>query len=356
MRINIKQTITTFILIILVFACTHDGALLNPLFTSRINDTVAKTPFDSTTTTSGCDTTKINYVEHIKPIMTKYCTSCHSTNLKLGGYDLSTYAGTLIPAKSGKLLGSVLHGTGFIPMPSTNQFISTCEVSLIKRWIEQAYLVDSVGSSDTAIIVNPPVTPSVNTCNPDTVYFASQILPLMVSSCAMSGCHDVISKKDGVIMTDYTNIMKIVKANDPNGSKLYKSLIDTDLEDRMPMSPIPPLNQTQIALVYKWIEQGAKNNACTNTTSGTCTTTNMSFSKDVLPIFTSNCNGCHNAVAPSAGINLTTYSGTISISTRIIGSITHAAGFSPMPTSTIKLSDCDISKISAWINQGKLNN
>ena len=103
MRINIKQAITTFILIILAFACTHDGALLNPLFTSRINDTVAKTPFDSTTTTLGCDTTIINYVEHIKPVMTKYCTSCHSTSLKLGGYDLSTYAGTLLPAKSGKL-------------------------------------------------------------------------------------------------------------------------------------------------------------------------------------------------------------------------------------------------------------
>lgn len=44
-----------------------------------------------------------------------------------------------------------------------------------------------------------------------------------------------------------------------------------------------------------------KNNTCLNTTSGTGITKNMSFAKDVLPIFTSNCNGCHNAVAPSAG-------------------------------------------------------
>lgn len=354
MRRHTIKTIIIFSLLAFIIACTHEVATLNPLFTSRLNDTVAKNPFD-TTLTGTCDSTKINYVEHIKPVMTKYCTSCHSTSLKLGGYDLSTYAGTLIPAKSGKLLGSVLHAAGFVPMPSTNLYISTCEVNLIKRWIEQSYLVDSIGSADTAVI-NPPITPGVNTCNPDTVYFASQILPLMVSSCAMSGCHDVISKKDGVIMTDYANIMNIVKAGNPTGSKLYKSLIDSDPGDRMPMAPIAPFTQTQIDLVYKWILQGAKNNACTNTIAGACSTTNMSFSKDVLPIFTSSCNGCHNAVAPSAGINLTTYSGVLSVSSRIIGSITHAAGYAPMPTATIKLTDCEISKISAWINQGNLNN
>ena len=60
--------------------------------------------------------------------------------------------------------------------------------------------------------------------------------------------------------------------------------------------------------------------------------------------------------APSAGINLTTYAGTIAVSARIIGSITHASGYAPMPTANISLSNCDISKISEWIKQGKLNN
>ena len=218
-------------------------------------------------------------------------------------------------------------------------------------------ILDSIGSTDTTKIVNPILTPAgINTCNPDTVYFASQILPLLVSTCAMSGCHDEKSRKDGVVMTDYVNIMKTVKAGDSKNSKLYKSLIDKDPEDRMPMAPIPPYNQTQIELVSKWITQGAKNNACTNTIAGNCVISNMSFSKDVLPIFISNCNGCHNAVAPSAGINLTTYAGTIAVSARIIGSITHASGYAPMPTANISLSNCDISKISEWIKQGKLNN
>ena len=353
---KLKPTNIFFVLVLFVvlYACSHQVGVLNPLLTSRINDTVAQVPFDTTASFGVCDSTKINYNEHIKPIMTKYCVSCHSTALKLGGYDLSNYAGALVPAKSGKLLGSVQHATGFIPMPSVSQFISNCEILLIKRWAEQSFLFDSLGSvADTSTLAN---NQNVNTCNPDTVYFASQILPLMLSSCAMSGCHDAISKKEGIIMTDYTNIMRIVKAGNPTGSKLYKSLIDTDPENRMPLAPLPPFNQTQIDLVYKWIAQGAKNNQCINNSLANCTTTNMSFSKDIQPIFTSNCTGCHNATAPSAGINLTTYSGTIAVSTRLVGSITHAAGYAPMPTATVQLSACDINKITAWIAQGKLNN
>ncbi len=356
MSIKTKHIISFFTIVILIVACSHDIANFNPLLTSRLNDTVAKTPFDSTLNNAlGCDTTKINYVEHIKPIMTKYCTSCHSSTLKLGGYDLSNYAGTLIPAKSGKLYGSVLHAVGFSPMPSTNLFISTCEASLIKRWIDQSYLVDSAGSKDTTVL-NQPITPSVNTCSLDTVYFASQILPLMTSSCAMSGCHDAISRREGIQMTDYANIMKIVRAGSPSNSKLYKSLVDSDPENKMPLPPIPYFTTAQVDLVYKWILQGAKNNSCINTSTANCTTTNMSYSKDIQPIFASNCNGCHNATAPSGGINLTTYNGTIAISARLVGSITHAAGYSPMPTSTIQLNTCEINKISAWIQQGKINN
>jgi len=211
--------------------------------------------------------------------------------------------------------------------------------------------IDTSGGGGTIIIDT-----TINTCNPDTVYFASQFFPLIQSSCAMSGCHDAITKADGIVLTDYTNIMKIVKAGDPSNSKLYESLIERDIEDRMPLLPVPPFTQTQIALVYKWIQQGAKNNACINTLTSACVTTNMSFTTHILPIFATNCNGCHNATVPAGGINLTTYTGTKAISARLLGSITHTAGFIPMPSSTTKLAACDINKIAAWISQGTLNN
>lgn len=113
-----------------------------------------------------------------------------------------------------------------------------------------------VGIADTIIIppkdstvIGFPKDTTINTCNPDSVYFASQFFPLMLSSCAMSECHDAITKADGIVLTDYTNIMKIVKSGDPANSKLYKFLIDSDPEDRMPMAPVPPFTQNQINLV-----------------------------------------------------------------------------------------------------------
>jgi hypothetical protein len=41
---------------------------------------------------------------------------------------------------------------------------------------------------------------------------------------------------------------------------------------------------------------------------------------------------------------------------KLVGAITHAAGFLPMPQSAPKLSDCNINKIKDWVNRGALNN
>jgi len=37
---------------------------------------------------------------------------------------------------------------------------------------------------------------------------------------------------------------------------------------------------------------------------------------------------------------------------RIIGAINHDDGFSPMPKGGSKVSDCDIDKMTQWINDG----
>ena len=115
---------------------------------------------------------------------------------------------------------------------------------------------------DTTTIPTIPSTPAVN-CSPDTVYFQQSVLPLITSNCAMSGCHDAISKKEGVILTDYTNIIREVKVSSPASSDLYKCLF-ANSEDRMPPAPAAEFSLTQKALVLKWIQQGAKNNSCSN--------------------------------------------------------------------------------------------
>lgn len=89
-----------------------------------------------------------------------------------------------------------------------------------------------------------------------------------------------------------------------------------------------------------------------------CPTTDMSFAADVLPVFDSNCNGCHSTANGFGGIVLDNYQSVKATvdNGRLFGAINHDAGFSPMPQGNPKLSDCTISKIEAWINDGAQNN
>jgi len=94
--------------------------------------------------------------------------------------------------------------------------------------------------------------------------------------------------------------------------------------------------------------------------TSTCDTSAAStFSATVLPILATNCNTCHGGAAVSGmGINLDTYNGVITQvnSGKLMGDITHAAGYNAMPLGGGKLSDCNIAKIQRWINAGKTNN
>ncbi len=89
-----------------------------------------------------------------------------------------------------------------------------------------------------------------------------------------------------------------------------------------------------------------------------CDTVNMTFSADIVPIMQAHCNSCHNTTTANAGVNMENYNGVklIADNGTLVGTITHASGFSPMPQGKPKLAACDIDKIKAWIEQGTKNN
>ena len=50
---------------------------------------------------------------------------------------------------------------------------------------------------DPEFVPDPPTdTTQTNPCSPDTVYFQNEVLSLIVSSCAKSGCHDAATKAE----------------------------------------------------------------------------------------------------------------------------------------------------------------
>lgn len=203
---------------------------------------------------------------------------------------------------------------------------------------------------------NAPVIPPTvsNNCSPDTVYFTNEVLPIIASNCAMSGCHDATTRADGVVLTNYNQIMEYVRAGNASRSELYEVMIDSDPDKRMPPPPMSPLSSAQLAKVQKWINQGAKNNSCV----GSCDTTAFTYTAVIKPMMETKCVGCHKPGNLGGNIDLSTHAATriVALNGKLLGSIAHQVGYSPMPKNGAKLQDCEITQVRKWVTAGALNN
>jgi len=191
-------------------------------------------------------------------------------------------------------------------------------------------------------------------CSADTVYFVQSVLPLLTSSCAQAGCHNGQTGGDAgdYTLNTYAGIRQIVQPGNAGSSRL----ISITSSGSMPPYGYTALSSDQIAMLSKWINQGAANNSCT---ASSCDTTGVTYSKTVVPILQTNCTGCHSGSAPAGGgVDLTTYANvsTQVASGKLWGDISHSTGYNAMPLGGSQLSACDRSKIHAWINAGAPNN
>lgn len=86
-----------------------------------------------------CDTTgTINYLGHLKPLVDRYCVSCHGATNPNGGIKLLTASDLKTVAQSGKLLNSLKRVSKTTAMPPTYA-LSTCEITQFELWTKQGY-------------------------------------------------------------------------------------------------------------------------------------------------------------------------------------------------------------------------
>ena len=89
-----------------------------------------------------------------------------------------------------------------------------------------------------------------------------------------------------------------------------------------------------------------------------CDTLIVTYSATVLPILNTHCRLCHSGPNANNGIRVDDYASVKQLVSngKLLGTITHSPGFSPMPQGANKLSECNIAKIRQWIARGALNN
>jgi mono/diheme cytochrome c family protein len=89
-----------------------------------------------------------------------------------------------------------------------------------------------------------------------------------------------------------------------------------------------------------------------------CDTTDaITYSGSIAPIMAANCNVCHSTSAASAGVITDNYNDLYIIATN--GSLWAAVSWSGavrMPKGSDQLSDCDLTKINKWIEDGAPDN
>jgi ribosomal protein S16 len=197
----------------------------------------------------------------------------------------------------------------------------------------------------------------------EPVCFNTQVYPLILNSCAVSGCHNG-GGEEGPDLTSYEKIVAQVRPGNPRQSSLYRVL--TDVYGNL-MPPHQPLAESDRNLIKIWIEQGAQNTVCNDTGGSGLKSDTVCFSQDILPLLSSSCAkaGCHDAVTAAEVYQITSYQ-NIGLNRNLVkpGSYNEsklyrvliAGGEDRMPPPPQPpLTQAQIDKIKKWISDGALN-
>ena len=118
------------------------------------------------------------------------------------------------------------------------------------------------GAADTAIDPKKPVS------------FHKHIRPILEANC--QGCHQPAKDKGGYVMTDFQRLLAAgdsgkvaVEPKKPESSHLVEQITPRNGEAEMPKGK-PPLTQSEIDLLRRWIAEGAKNDTPANAVAAHC--------------------------------------------------------------------------------------
>lgn len=89
-----------------------------------------------------------------------------------------------------------------------------------------------------------------------------------------------------------------------------------------------------------------------------CDTAHVTYAGTIAPLLLEHCSNCHSSGLPLGGFSVGSYAQVHAKAAngQLLGTLTQAPGFPPMPQGGAKLSDCDLAKLRLWVAAGAPNN
>jgi hypothetical protein len=291
---------------------------------------------------------EICFEKDVLPIFQNNCaiSGCHNgsgeSGLVLNNYVSISHAVHPGFPYSSQAYKSIISTSGEKRMPPSGP-LTLENRTIIRVWIEQGARLTTC--SDTSGQNNGNVNP--------LACFSRDILPVLISKCATSGCHDQISHKEGYVFSSYSSTMMAVVPGNLSESKLYEVIKYSSGEEKMPPAGKTQLTSAEIDSIAAWISYGALDQYC----GETCDTVSpITFSGTIWPVMQTSCTGCHSGASPSGGIALANYANVSSAAAN--GSLINSLkgnGVTKMPPGG-SFSVCRIRQFEIWVNNGHLNN
>jgi mono/diheme cytochrome c family protein len=218
----------------------------------------------------------ISFTRQVAPLLVTHCGGCHVTGRK-GGFQITSYDGLM---KTGVVQRGVGDSSRLVEvietgdMPRGGGKVSPQDLALIVAWINAGAVFDGadplaalgqaggVPAAANAGMAATAATAAV-ALKPGDVSFAFEIAPVLLKNCV--GCHDDDDPEARLSMHTFARFVRGGESGAAFvGGRAGDSLLVRKIKgasgiegQRMPIGK-PPLASDLIALIEKWIDQGAR--------------------------------------------------------------------------------------------------
>lgn len=207
----------------------------------------------------------------LAPLFAEHCTVCHSGDSAPLGLRLDSLEGVLAGSENGPVvvagdpeaseLVRRLRGTSEPRMPLTGPpWLDEADIARIERWIAEG-MPAGAETADTAEAGTVPARPAPP--GPGEPVLFSHVEPILLARCVK--CHrraDGYQPPEGLVLATYADVLAggervVVVPGRPLHSELIRRVRGLS-QPRMPFDGPPWLDEEEIALLGRWIADGAR--------------------------------------------------------------------------------------------------